>query len=68
MRDRTPDGRFRFQLRTGMDIFYRRREEDMFYIPLCVSGVVHAEVDILVRDEGRRPQTDEEYLCVSRAA
>jgi len=33
MRDRTPDGRFRFQLRTGMDIFYRRPAEDMFYIP-----------------------------------
>jgi mannose-6-phosphate isomerase-like protein (cupin superfamily) len=66
MRDRTPDGRFRFQLRTGMDIFYRRPAEDMFYIPLCISGVVHADVDILVRDEGRRPQTELDYLCVSR--
>ncbi|WP_412737777.1 cupin domain-containing protein [Krasilnikovia sp. MM14-A1259] len=67
MRDRTPDGRFAFELRTGMDIFYRRRSEDIFYIPLCISGVVHADVDILTRTDDRRPQTDMEYLCVSHA-
>jgi len=68
MRDRTPDGRFSFELRTGMDIFYRRRSEDLFYIPLCVSGIVYADVDILVRSDGRRPETDKEYLCVAHAA
>jgi mannose-6-phosphate isomerase-like protein (cupin superfamily) len=68
MRDRTPDGRFRFELRTGMDIFYRRRGEDIFYIPLCISGVVHSEVDILARAGGRRPQTDLDYLCIARTA
>jgi mannose-6-phosphate isomerase-like protein (cupin superfamily) len=68
MRDRTPDGRFRFELRTGFDIFYRRRQEDIFYIPLCVSGVVHADVDILVRHDARRPEVDKQYLCVAHAA
>jgi mannose-6-phosphate isomerase-like protein (cupin superfamily) len=68
MRDRTADGRFRFRLRTGMDVFYRRLAEDMFYIPLCVSGVVRADVDIIGRDEGRAPQTDVDYLCISRTA
>ncbi|HWB36278.1 MAG TPA: cupin domain-containing protein [Rugosimonospora sp.] len=67
MRDRTPDGRFRFELRTGMDIFYRRRGEDIFYVPLCVSGVVHADVAILARADGRRPETDKEYLCIAHA-
>jgi hypothetical protein len=68
MRDQTPDGRFRFELRTGMDIFYRRRVEDMFYIPLCISGVVRSNVDILVGADDRRPETDKEYLCVAEAA
>ncbi len=67
MRDHTPDGRFRFELRTGMDIFYRRRGEDIFYVPLCISGVVHSEVDILTRADQRRPQTDKDYLCVAHA-
>jgi mannose-6-phosphate isomerase-like protein (cupin superfamily) len=67
MRDRTPDGRFRFELRTGMDIFYRRRGEDLFYVPLCISGVVRSDVDILTRSDTRRPQTDKDYLCVARA-
>lgn len=67
MRDGTPDGRFRFELRTGMDIFYRRRAEDMFYVPLCVSGVVHADVEVLVPiNDRRRPQTDVDYFCVAR--
>jgi mannose-6-phosphate isomerase-like protein (cupin superfamily) len=68
MRDRTPDGRFRFELRTGMDIFYRRRGEDIFYVPLCMSGVVQSDVDILARIDGRRPETDKEYLCIAHAA
>ncbi|MEV5546011.1 cupin domain-containing protein [Streptomyces sp. NPDC052309] len=68
MRRRTPNGKFRFDLRTGMDIFYRRRSEDIFYIPLCVSGVVYSDVEILTGHEGdkRRPQTDKQYLCISK--
>ena len=65
MRERTPDGRFRFWTRTGMDVFYRRLADDIVYIPLCVSGVVHSDVDILVRGEGRPPHTDMDYLCIS---
>jgi mannose-6-phosphate isomerase-like protein (cupin superfamily) len=66
MRDRTPDGRFRFELRTGMDVFYRRRNEDIFYIPLCMSGVVYSDVEILTRGDARRPHTDKTYLCIAR--
>ncbi|MFD7406656.1 cupin domain-containing protein [Streptomyces sp. NPDC059866] len=68
MRRQTPDGKFRFELRTGMDIFYRRRSEDIFYVPLCVSGVVYLDVEVLTGQEGdkRRPQTDKQYLCISK--
>ncbi|WP_229858817.1 cupin domain-containing protein [Streptomyces poonensis] len=68
MRRRSPDRRFRFELRTGMDIFYRRRTEDLFHIPLCVSGVVQSDVEILTGHpaETRHPRTDEQYLTVSR--
>lgn len=68
MRRRSPDGRFLFELRTGMDLFYRRRPEDVFHIPLCVSGVVHSDVEILTGHpaDTRRPQTDNLYLSISR--
>ncbi|GGL80496.1 hypothetical protein GCM10010129_25130 [Streptomyces fumigatiscleroticus] len=68
MRRHSPDRRFRFELRTGMDIFYRRRAEDVFHIPLCVSGVVKSDVEILTGLPGdtRRPQTDKQYLSISR--
>ncbi len=68
MRGRSPDRRFRFELRTGMDIFYRRRAEDLFHIPLCVSGVVKSDVEILTGHpaDSRRPQTEKQYLTISR--
>jgi mannose-6-phosphate isomerase-like protein (cupin superfamily) len=66
MRDRTPDGRFRFELRTGMDIFYRRRAADVCYVPLCLSGVVSLDVQILARDGGQPPDTAMTYLCITR--
>ncbi|MEV0601768.1 cupin domain-containing protein [Streptomyces sp. NPDC050315] len=68
MRERSPDRRFRFELRTGMDIFYRRREKDLFHIPLCFSGVVERDVEILTGrpEDSRRPQADGQYLSISR--
>ena len=51
-----------------MDIFYRRRSEDVFYVPLCMSGVVRSDVDILTGGDTRRPQTDQTYLCIGRIA
>jgi mannose-6-phosphate isomerase-like protein (cupin superfamily) len=70
MRDQTPNGRYAFDIRAGMDIFYRRPEADLFYIPLCVSGVVYSDVDILARraDEARDPASDKYYLSVSKAS
>lgn len=67
MRQRTPDGRFRFELRTGMDIFYRRRDDDLFYVPLCMSGVIYSNVEILTGGDTRRPDVDKIYLCIARA-
>ena len=68
MRAGTPDGRFLFELRTGMDVFYRRREQDIFYVPLSLAGVVQADVRVLGRDHGRTADTDQMYLCILRAA
>lgn len=70
LRANTPDGRFGFEIRTGMDVFYRRRSADLFYVPLCISGVVGLDVEILTNaplDE-RRPDVEQPYLCVSRLA
>lgn len=68
MRAQTPDRRFRFELRTGMDIFYRPRAEDIFYIPLHIAGVVTSDVEILTGhpEDNRRPKTDQQYLSISK--
>jgi mannose-6-phosphate isomerase-like protein (cupin superfamily) len=66
MRQATPDGRFGFGVRTGMDIFYRRRPEDLFYVPLCLSGVVSADLEILPGAAGQAPDTAKTYLCITR--
>jgi mannose-6-phosphate isomerase-like protein (cupin superfamily) len=68
MRASTPDGRYKFNIRTGMDIFYRRRFEDLFYVPLDISGMIYSKVSILTNDsaDGRRPELEEKYLCISR--
>jgi len=69
MRDRTPDGRYRFSLRTGMDVFYRRGlPADICYVPLCMSGVIGDDVEILPAAGGQAPDTSRTYLCISRAA
>ena len=68
MRARTPDGRFAFDIRAGMDIFYRRRSDDLFYVPLGISGMIYSKVSILTNDssDSRRPELEENYLCISR--
>ncbi len=67
LRTGCPDGRFRFEIRAGMDIFYRRREQDLFHIPLGVSGVVAGELQILAarREDPRRPAVDQYYLSLA---
>ncbi|MEO3976555.1 cupin domain-containing protein [Streptomyces sp. CAU 1734] len=68
MRARTPDHRFRFTLRTGMDIFYRPDPKDIFHIPLHIAGAVNRDIEILTghAEDDRRPQTDQQYLSISR--
>jgi mannose-6-phosphate isomerase-like protein (cupin superfamily) len=66
IRDRTPDGRYLFSLRTGMDIFYRRLPADICYVPLCMSGVIGDDVEILAAAGGQAPDTGRTYLCISR--
>jgi len=68
MRDRTPDGCYRFGLRTGMDIFYRRHPADICYIPLCMSGVTSGDVEIIAAVGGRAPDPNRTYLSITRAA
>jgi mannose-6-phosphate isomerase-like protein (cupin superfamily) len=67
LRTACPDGRYRFEIRAGMDIFYRRRPGDLFHIPLGVSGVVAGELQILNsrRDDRRRPAVDQYYLSLA---
>jgi mannose-6-phosphate isomerase-like protein (cupin superfamily) len=67
MRDRTPDGCYRFELRTGMDIFYRRRPADICYVPLCMSGVASGDVEIIAAG-GQPPDPNRTYLSITRAA
>ncbi|MEU3356293.1 hypothetical protein [Streptomyces sp. NPDC037389] len=69
MRDRSPCGGFRFEIRAGMDIFYRPRPEDLFHIPLGLTGVVTGELGILApaRGDTRRPAVDEYYLSLALA-
>jgi mannose-6-phosphate isomerase-like protein (cupin superfamily) len=68
MRDQTPDGLFRFEVRAGMDIFYRRLPADICYVPLCMSGVIGDDVEILCAAGGRAPDVTRTYLCIARAA
>lgn len=65
MRSTTPDGRFLFELRTGMDIYYRRSPRDLFYVSLCLSGLVGSGIDIITGSDRRRPHLDKTYLCIS---
>lgn len=70
LRDRSPDGEFAFSIRAGMDIFYRRQAQDLFHVPLGLTGVVTGEVDILapVRSDPRRPTLDQYYLSVAHSS
>jgi mannose-6-phosphate isomerase-like protein (cupin superfamily) len=68
MRDRTPDGRYRFELRTGMDVFYRRLPSDICHVPLCMSGVIGDDVEILTAASSQPPDASRTYLTIRRAA
>ena len=69
LRSACPNGEYRFEIRAGMDIFYRRRAEDLFHIPLGVSGVVAADLQILNcrRDDRSKPAVDQYYLSLAQA-
>jgi mannose-6-phosphate isomerase-like protein (cupin superfamily) len=69
LRTSCPNGEYRFDIRAGMDIFYRRRAEDLFHVPLGVSGVVAGDLQILScrRDDRRRPAVDQYYLSLAEA-
>ncbi|TDC72163.1 cupin domain-containing protein [Streptomyces hainanensis] len=67
LRERSPNGEFGFSIRAGADIFYRRRETDLFHIPLGITGVVTGEIDVLApaRADDRRPALDQYYLSLT---
>ncbi|CAA0130402.1 Uncharacterised protein [Mycolicibacterium vanbaalenii] len=64
----SPCGRFGFQICSGMDIHYRRYLAGDFLIPLCISGVVRGQVEILTSNasDTRPPKLDTYYLSISR--
>jgi mannose-6-phosphate isomerase-like protein (cupin superfamily) len=67
LRERSPDGEFAFGIRAGADIFYRRQPQDLFHIPLGLTGVVTGELDILApaQADARRPALDQYYLSLA---
>ncbi|MEE4490794.1 cupin domain-containing protein [Streptomyces sp. BE230] len=67
LRDHSPGKEFGFSIRAGADIFYRRQPEDLFHIPLGLTGVVTGEFDILAPAQGdlRRPALDQYYLSLA---
>ncbi|MFB7657022.1 MULTISPECIES: cupin domain-containing protein [unclassified Streptomyces] len=69
LREKSPGGEFAFGIRAGMDVFYRRQQQDLFHVPLGLTGVVTGEVDILAPAQGdaRRPALDQYYLSLSLA-
>ena len=66
MRSTSPDGRYGFQVRAGMDLYYRPQPRDVCHIPLGAAGVIRGEVDVLVGHGGARrpPQVDHYYLSI----
>lgn len=68
MRAQSPDGRYRFELRTGVDVFYRRRPADICYVPLCMSGVTGGDVEIFTPASSQAPDVSRTYLSITRAA
>lgn len=64
----SPCGKFGFTICSGMDIHYRRHSAGDFLIPLCISGIVRGDVDILTSDpaDTRPPKLDTYYLSISR--
>ncbi|MBN0043417.1 hypothetical protein JS756_04740 [Streptomyces actuosus] len=69
LRDGSPCGSYSFSIRAGADVFYRRLEQDLFHVPLGLTGVVTGDVDILAPAQGdtRRPALDQYYLSLARA-
>lgn len=69
LRDRSPGREFTFAIRAGMDVFYRRLKQDLFHVPLGLTGVVTGEVEILApaRGDDRRPALDQYYLSLALA-
>jgi mannose-6-phosphate isomerase-like protein (cupin superfamily) len=67
--ERSPRGDHIFEVRAGMDVYYRRRREDVFYVPLGVAGLVADDLDIITQDpeDERVPEVDRYYLVLSNS-
>ncbi|WP_242423578.1 hypothetical protein, partial [Frankia sp. EI5c] len=61
-----PDRRFSYEIRTGMDLYYRRLPIEIFHVPIGMSGVVHGSVDVLTATGRDGVATDKYYLSISR--
>lgn len=64
----SPDGRFEFNIYSGMDVHYRRSSAGDFLIPLGIRQVLVEEMCILTNGSGdsQAPELDTYYLSVRR--
>ncbi|WP_051466109.1 MULTISPECIES: cupin domain-containing protein [Pseudofrankia] len=67
IRRASPDRRFSYEIRTGMDLYYRRLPTELFHVPIGMSGVVHGSVDVLGGASRDEVATDRSYLSISGA-
>lgn len=62
----SPCGRFKFSIRTGMDVFYRSIADGAFLIKLGIDALLSDDM-IILSDQAREKEninTDAHYLCV----
>jgi mannose-6-phosphate isomerase-like protein (cupin superfamily) len=64
----SPCGRYGFAICSGMDVHYRRHTAGDFLVPLCISGIVRGEIEILTSDSSdtRPPKLDTYYLSITQ--
>lgn len=66
LRRRSTGAKFRFDLRTGMDIFYTPRPQELFYVPIGFESFIAGYPVLHFIDGTKTPVlTDQTYLAIS---
>lgn len=66
IRGHSPDRLFGYEIRTGMDLYYRRLPAEIFSVPIGMTGIVQGSVDVLSANSRDGISTDQNYLSISR--